>query len=263
MKILWIGGNHPRHRFYVNTASSGHTLCGGIVLQREAFIPLPDPKLCEMDRLNFVRHFQDRADAEEKHFGAPDPPACPLFEVTAETLNSAASVEFVQRTQPDVVLLFGPGLIKDPLYSALPRHTVNLHLGLSPRYRGAATLFWPFYFLEPAYAGSTFHYIVGEPDAGDVIHQVVPPLDVTDGIHDVACKTVIASARDAVRLLEILHEQGSWKTHKQKSTGKNFLSSDFKPEHLRVIYNLFQNDMVCQYLEGKLEAKTPRLIRQF
>ena len=38
----------------------------------------------------------------------------------------------------DVALIFGTGLIKDPLYSALPADTINMHLGLSPRYRGSA-----------------------------------------------------------------------------------------------------------------------------
>jgi len=117
--------------------------------------------------------------------------------------------------------------------------------------------------MEPTYAGTTFHYIVAEPDAGEIIHQVVPPLDPKDGIHDVACKAVIQSTQDAVQLLEIYQSAGSWKRHKQRSTGKNFLSSDFKPEHLRVIYNVFDDDMVRRYLEGKLISKQPQLFRQF
>ena len=169
----------------------------------------------------------------------------------------------MQDANPDVVLIFGSDLIKEPLLSMLPRHTLNLHLGLSPRYRGAATLFWPFYFMEPTYAGSTFHYIVSEPDAGDIIHQVIPTLQRGDGIHDVSSKVVIDSVKHAIRLLEIFERGGVWKLYKQKSTGKNFLGSDFRPQHLRVIYNVFNDDMVDCYLDGNLESRTPRLVRQF
>ncbi len=55
----------------------------------------------------------------------------------------------------------------------------------------------------------------------------------------------------------------NWKSYKQQGTGKNFLSSDFKPEHLRVIYNVFDNDVVGEYLGGNLKSKTPKLVRQF
>lgn len=263
MRILWIGGTHPRHLYYINTIHKAFPLAGAIVERRENLVPEPPPDLAEIDRANFFRHFDTRAKAESAYFGHPSLPECPRLEVTGETLNSDGSVEFVRSIQPDLVLVFGSGMIRLPLANALPEHTINLHLGLSPRYRGAATLFWPFYFLEPPYAGTTFHYIVQEPDAGDIIHQVVPKLSPDDGIHDVACKAVVASAREAIPLLEIFQQRGQWERHAQRATGKNFLASDFKPEHLRMIYNAFNDDMVRLYLEGRLKSKVPKLVRQF
>lgn len=263
MKLFWIGGSHPRHLYYINTIARHYPLAGAIVEIREHLMPQPPEGLAERDRQNFIRHFGNREQAERKYFGEQSLPSCPLLKVTHETLNTQESVDFILSVEPEIVLVFGCGMIRDPLFSALPRHTVNLHLGLSPRYRGAATLFWPFYFMEPTYAGSTFHYIVSEPDAGEIIHQVVPELYPEDGIHDVACRVVIQSAQEALQLLDIFERKGGWSTRPQKATGKNFLASDFKPEHLRVIYNLFDDDMVRQYLEGKLPCKQPKLYRQF
>jgi hypothetical protein len=263
MRTLWIGGNHPRHLYYINTVAAIYPLSGALIETRENLIPDPPERLAEVDRENFVRHFDSRAQAEERYFGDQPLPDCPRLEVGAGGLNGDASVDFVHEIDPELVLIFGSGLIKDPLYSALPRHSINLHLGVSPRYRGAATLFWPFYFMEPAYAGTTFHYIIAEPDAGDVIHQVTPALVRGDGVHDVACKAVMTSAREAVHLLEIFERDGQWKVHRQRGTGKNFLASDFKPEHLRVLYNVFDNDMVDRYLDGDLPSKEPPLFRQY
>ena len=226
-------------------------------------VPKPPANLLEHDRVNFERHFANRDEAEHTYFGDQDLPQIPILKTSHEELNSKASADFLRQHNPDVVLIFGCGLIKDELYDALPYDTINLHLGLSPRYRGAATLFWPFYFMEPAYAGTTFHYIVSEADAGDIVHQVVPKLDQSDRIHDVACKAVVRSAEEAINLLEILDSGGSWKRYSQKGTGKNFLSSDFKPEHLRVNYEVFGDDMVKQYLEGNLPSKEPKLVRQW
>lgn len=263
MRVLWIGGNHRRHLAFINEVGRSHALSGAIVQTREEMVPAPPEGLGDLDRGNFVRHFENRYRAERRYFGKQRPCDCPTLETDVANLSGAKSVAFVEKIRPDVVLVYGCGMIREPLFSALPRNTINLHLGLSPRYRGAATLFWPFYFMEPAYAGSTFHHIVAEPDAGDVIHQVVPELEPSDGIHDVSCKTVLASAREAVRLLDIIEKDGRWQAHAQKSTGKNFLARDFAPQHLRVIYNVFNDDMVKHYLRGDLESRRPNLVRQY
>ena len=235
-----------------------------MILQiRENILPEPPIELEKTDKKNFVRHFQNRQKSEEKFFGKQEIPSIKKLEVTEYSLNSEESVKFVNDLNPDIVLIFGTNLIKDPLFSVLPRHAINLHLGLSPRYRGAATLFWPFYFMEPTYAGSTFHYIISEPDAGNIIHQSVPKLDISDGIHDVACKTVIESSKDVIKLLRIFKKEQKWKVFKQKETGKNFLENDFKPQHLRVIYDIFNDEMVKQYLTKNLPCKIPHPIKQF
>ncbi|MFH2104558.1 MAG: formyltransferase family protein [Chloroflexota bacterium] len=263
MKLFWIGGSHPRHLYYINTIAKEYPLAGAIVEIRENLMPQPPDGLEGMDRENFIRHFSNREKAEEHYFGKQSFPDCPMHKVSHDALNTQSSIEFLDSVNPDIVLIFGSGMVRDPLFSALPKHAVNLHLGLSPRYRGSATLFWPFYFMEPPCAGSTFHYIVSEPDAGEIIHQVVPGLHMDDGIHDVACKVVVQSAQDAIALLGIFDTKGGWVTRKQKATGKNFLASDFIPEHLRVIYNVFNDDMVREYLSGHLHCKTPTPYRQF
>ena len=263
IRLMWIGGNHPRHLFFINKIMERHEVCGAIVEMRENLIPQAPNNLAKLDKDNFIKHFNNRLEAEQKYFGSQSLPDCKLMETREDNLNSDKNAEVVKSFQPDVVLIFGSGLIKGPLYNALPKDTINLHLGLSPRYRGSATLFWPFYFLEPNHAGSTFHYIVSEPDAGYIIHQVVPKLEKDDKIHDVACKTVIESTAAAIKLLEIYEQNKKWDQYKQKGTGKNFLSSDFIPQHLRVIYNTYNDDIVKYYLEGKLKTKKVNLISQF
>ena len=239
MKRVFLGGNHPRHLYYASKLNEKFGFDKAILEDRGSMIvPVPHG-LDERDKKNFVNHFADRYEAEQKYFGEPDLD-CPT------ELVPNINVEF---PKADQYIVFGCGLIKKPI------RAINLHLGLSPRYRGAATLFWPFYFLEPQFAGVTFHYIVDEPDAGDIIHQCRPTLEVGDGIHDVACKAVLKATEDALELFET----NGWLSRCQKSTGKNFLASDFQPQHLRMIYDVYDNDIVDHYLAGRLSQKEPRL----
>lgn len=263
MKVLIIGGSHSRHLYFINSIHNKFSIVGAIIQKREKFHLSPPNGIEEIDKNNFIRHFSSWNETEKKYFGEPKLPKCHTLEISEDELNSQKSTEFVKRINPDIVMIFGSNLIKEPLMSVLPRYSINLHLGISPRYRGAATLFWPFYFMEPEYVGSTFHHIINEPDAGDIIHQTIPKLELNDGIHDVACKTIQQSTEDAIKLLDIFESEGNLKSFKQRGTGKNFLENDFKPQHLRVIYNIFDNNLVKNHLEGKFDSKKPKLIRQF
>jgi methionyl-tRNA formyltransferase len=262
LRVLFIGGSHRRHAYFLRTIAQHATVAGAIIEQREESIPRPPAGIAEGDRSNFVRHFEKRDEAERRYFTDASLPDVPVHVATAATLNSDAAAVFARSLRADVALVFGSHLIRDPLFSALPRHTLNLHLGLSPRYRGAATLFWPFYFMEPTWAGATFHYLVAEPDAGAMVHQVVPGLHSDDGIHDVAGKTVVASASAATALLDVLARTGEWTVYQQRGSGKNFLDADFRAEHLRVNYDMFGDRMAAHVIDGRLQARLPRLVSQ-
>lgn len=263
MDVLWFGGNHPRHLYFAQQLHRKWGLSGAVVQDREKLVPDPPQDLPESDQENYRLHFRKRQEAEERYFSDPAIPDCPTHEISRETLNSEDTVRFASSVEPDVVFVFGCGLLREPVLGALPGSTVNLHLGLSPKYRGGATLFWPFYFLEPAFAGSTFHHLTSEPDAGEVVHQVTPELDREDGIHDVACKTVLASVRAAVRLTRVYQELGEWKRKEQSHSGKLFFWDDFRAEHLRLIYDVYDDRIVECYLEGEIQGDEPDLFHQF
>ena len=261
MRYVIIGGDHPRHLHYINSIVKYCNVVGAILEKREVFLPKPPENLDEKDRHNFIKHFKNREKYEQEYFGGGDTlPLCPILHVFESDLSNEESVKFIRNIKPDVVFIFGSGMIRDPLYSILPKLKINLHLGISPRYRGSATLFWPFYFLEPNWAGSTFHLITQEPDAGEIIHQSIPKLEKGDTIHKVACKVVEQSAIDVKKIIDVLDGHSRLKLYKQTGTGRNFLTRDFIPQHLRVIYNLYDDDIVDSFLEGGISSVGPKLI---
>ena len=262
MRVMVICGDHPRHRFVISKLAERFDLCGVLFQKREPIVQAAPDGLLPRDRMNFIRHFEEREATERQVFGDPKRCMALNLEVDFQHLDQSETLNFVKDCKADAALVFGTGLLRQSFLTQLPSHTLNLHLGLSPRYRGAATLFWPFYFLEPAWAGATFHYLISEPDAGDVVHQICPSLYPSDGIHDVGCRTVVAAADEAVLLFDKLEKTGRWEIKKQKSSGKNFLARDFYAHHLRVIYDLYENKLVQAFLDGELPDRRPTLFRQ-
>jgi methionyl-tRNA formyltransferase len=266
LKIIIFSGSHARHLFVQQAVINSGADCAAVVMQRES-IPSTPSGVTDHDKRNFEEHFRVRKIVESRYFGDLLPQAVfsrvPVFYCDPTGLNSVEVAKFVKSFAPDLAFIFGTDLIKDPVLSSLPRDRINLHLGLSPWYRGSATLFWPFYFLQPQFAGATFHQIIPEADAGQILHQLVPSLARGDGIHDVAAKTVLASRTALERILERWLIKGLRPFRSQMSSGRLFRVRDFQPAHLRIIYDLFDNRIVDAYLDGALEQTVPSLVDFF
>ncbi len=264
MTVLLLCGSHPRHLFVAREVLRAYPDSQVLLIEREDLLPSAPTDLGARDLALFNRHFQMRSQVEERHFGSAFSACAEDFggirKITRSDFFARGVSDFLDSISPTRVVVFGAPLLPASLVRELPVETINLHLGLSPRYRGAATLFWPFYFLEPNFSGATFHLLNDEPDSGPILHQVATTLVPGDGIHDVAARTVQEASRELIDLLEI--PSGRWRFVPQKSTGKNFLASDFHPAHLRVIYEVFNDNIVDEYLSGNLRDSNPKLVTQ-
>ena len=266
MRVVLFSGTHPRHLFLHKMIIENFDVVGAIVYERENFIPLPPESGIKKDKDLFIKHFKLRDEAEEKYFEKRTP--SDIFAgvktnlvKSSQELNSEKIKDFIVELKPDIAIIFGTTIIKDPVFSSLPLDKINIHLGLSPWYRGSATLFWPFYNMEPNHAGVTIHQITAKADAGDIIHQCVPQLDNEDGIHDVSCKAVITATHDLHNVLKYRLVNQRFPQQSQKQSGRLYLSKSFKPEHLRVNYEIFKDRMANAFLMGDINPPEPKLIR--
>lgn len=263
MKILLLTGNHPRHLHISQIIKNSKHDCFSIIEKREEFLPIPDKNLNSLDKSLFEMHFKSRERIERKNFSNITPESMydsdKFFYVKATGLNSITVIDFLKNNKFDVCFVFGTTLLHKDILKLLPEFSFNFHLGLSPKFKGSATLFWPFYLLMPQFCGFTIHKMTNMPDAGDILHQNVPILSKGDGIHDVGVNTVIKLGNDILKILEKV-ENRKIKFVKQSELGKTWMRNDFKPHHLRLIYSEFDNNIVNLYLDGKLGLDKPKLI---
>lgn len=264
MKLLVLAGSQPRHQFVVSRLAQRFKDVYVILMKRENMIPSPPADVTSRDRRLFEHHFSIRNETEARYFGVmrTDESLRDVADVILEPeqLNDAATAQLISKIEADACVVFGTDLIKDPVLSSLPRLTFNVHLGLSPWYRGSATLFWPFYFMEPQYAGATIHKLVSAVDHGDVAFQVSPTLDLGMGIHDVGTSTVVSLCVPLENMFDLVSQGRPLRLIQQRSTGRIFRVRDFRPAHLRVNYEIFEDRMVDAYLSGDLGGKLPSLV---
>ena len=267
MRIVLFSGTHPRHLYVHQALLAEFEIAGVVCMQRETLMPTAEPAWAPHDRELFKLHFQRRQEVEKAVYGeyAADfyQKAAPTLLVLPHELNSPTTCRFVSSLKADICFVFGTGLILGSLLELLPKWKINMHLGLSPWYKGSATLFWPFYFMQPQFAGATFHFLTPGADAGDIIHQTVPELKRGEGIHDVSANVVKTSRLELKTLFERLVAGKVLPEHRQKITGRLFLERDFEAHHLRALYDLFRDRLVEEWLDGNLGTRLPKLVRAF
>lgn len=264
MDVLVMTGSHPRHDALVETVASSGWLSGVVTEQRESHIPEPPDHLDEHLTGLFKTHFQRRRDAEVEFFGSGrGEPEVPSLTVTPDKLNSEAVVDFASRIDPDLTITYGIGILEERLLSAIPGEMWNVHAGLTPEYRGVITHFWPSYRLEPQMTGVTLHELTAAVDQGPVVHQTAAPLVRGDGLHQLACRTMQSFFSELPSVLELSRTGDLAPPSEQERSGKLWTSSDWRPEHLILIYDVYDNAIVDRFLDGEFSGEEPTLVRQF
>jgi methionyl-tRNA formyltransferase len=237
-----------RHAFVADTVA-GRLEVAGVWCEQKSFEPMAAARSAD-DAAVIERHFQARDASEQAWFAGHEVPRAPHRQVPPNGCNDPAEIEAMRRLAPDVVLVFGTGLLQPVLIDSFPGRIVNLHLGLSPYYRGAGTNFWPLVNREPEYCGATIHYLDAGVDSGPMIAHVRPDIRHGDGPHDIGNKVIVAAAAALAEAGRVV-AQGGVHAVPQSGGGRVYRRADFSAEAVRTLYTNFDNGMIDEYLAAR------------
>lgn len=116
--------------------------------------------------------------------------------------NGKRALDLLDELQPEVIAVFGTLVLKPPVIRTASRAILNMHTGLSPRYRGTDTAFWPLYNGEPEWVGVTVHVLDAGIDSGPILRSGRPDLAPDDDDASLFAKCVRIGAPlyvDAIR----------------------------------------------------------------
>tara|TARA_X000000950_G_C13917198_1_gene661597 strand:+ start:2100 stop:2909 length:810 start_codon:yes stop_codon:yes gene_type:complete len=263
LDILLITGSHPRHQFIARQLGKTGKLKNIICQKRESFIPQIPENIDDETKVLFELHFKKREASENKFFGKASWPDVEILEIEKSQQNSDYVLKKINTFKPNFLLSYGCGILSDEIIKAIDGEAWNIHGGLSPWYKGGITLFWPSYLLQPQMTGMTIHELTNKLDAGDIVHQCVGDLVRGDGLHDLACRSIEKVGKELIFLLQMLIEGKPINKKAHKTSGKLWIEKDWRPEHLKLIYKFYNDQIVDKYLDGEFTKEKPNLHRQF
>lgn len=256
MKIVFFTGNSIRHRFLANSILDGNQVL--VISECKENTTLYENKKPK----NMIdEHFNQRYNTEKEIFKNNENFKSKFVSLENDEINTPEIFQIVKSFQPDLMIAFGSSIIKEPLLSILPKgHFLNIHLGLSPYYRGSGTNFWPFVNNELEYVGSTILHIDPGIDTGDIITHVIPKIELHDDVHKLGCKVIKESAITLKKIIERI-ENGNkiprtkqWKIENEKY----YRIKDFDELVLLKYKENLKNGIVRNFL--KYKKTVPRLI---
>lgn len=256
MRLGVLTSVETRHRYFANRLAD----CCPVVFagyESTGYSPakLDAHDLTDHERAVVQAHFDERGRQETRFFGGHSAPLEPRPQRTVLTLapgalNSTETLKAMFDAGVDTLAVFGTNLIREPLLTRFAGRIVNLHLGLSPYYRGTATNFYPLLNEEPEFVGATIHRIDAGIDSGPILRHARPDIVAGDRPHTIGCKAIEAGVNAMIRVLESLNRNEvdpvpQW----PEPRARLYLRKDYHPRQVVELYDKWNSGLLERYLQ--------------
>ena len=260
MKVVIFTSNALRHKFFANA----------IVDSVDDVLVISECR--ENDQMNksygendsIISHFNRRYLTEKRYFTGNDEFRTKCIPILYKEVNSELIFEKIQSFKPDVMIVFGSSIIKEPILSLGEKNRfINLHLGLSPYYKGNGTNFWPFINDELEFLGSTILHLDSGIDTGDIITHVRPKIDEQDDVHSLGCKIIKDSVKTIIEILKRIENDQEinripqWDIQDEKV----YRLKDFNEQILKKYFERMENGIIKNF--AKKKKKEIKIIEKF
>lgn len=104
----------------------------------------------------------------------------PTGTIRVASVNDEACLQALQQLQPDIVIVNGTRIISKKILACCKAVFINMHVGITPYYRGSHGGYWALYNKDAANFGTTIHIVDPGVDTGGVISQAYAVPDKSD-----------------------------------------------------------------------------------
>ncbi|TEA78750.1 formyl transferase [Allopusillimonas ginsengisoli] len=102
---------------------------------------------------------------------------------TVNSVNDPDTIEALRRHRPDAVVISGTRIISADVLASISSPFLNIHAGITPRYRGVHGGYWALANGDRAHCGVTVHLVDTGIDTGAVLYQTAIDVANDDGFH--------------------------------------------------------------------------------
>jgi len=176
MKITLFTFNQNRHNYLINLFSK---FCDELFVVQECGTIFPGIVPSHYPASEVMRkYFENVNAAQNKLFGNSyvnnSNKNIKILPILSGDLNKCSLTFLSDFIKSDVHVVFGSSYIKGQLVDLLvAKKTINIHMGISPYYRGNDCNFWALYDNNPHLVGATIHMLSKGLDDGPMLYHAM------------------------------------------------------------------------------------------
>jgi folate-dependent phosphoribosylglycinamide formyltransferase PurN len=140
------------------------------------------------------------------------------------SLNTPEALSSFQAARPDIVVVFGTGILKEPVLRVQPERTFNLHGGDPEVHRGLDTHLWAIH--ERRFTGlvTTLHRIDVGIDTGEIVERVSLPIEKNMELFELRAMNTEVCLQMTLRMIRTLAANAVIHSFPQVERGRYFTS---------------------------------------
>lgn len=177
MKIVLLTTDTIHHLFFASRIQIIYSISAIILEKRKSESPnqpihILDYEQNKYEEQVFLTHlgktFSDIAESHE------------IFDI-----NGRECLHILKAFSPDVIIVFGTGMISDEIIQSASIACLNLHGGNPEEYRGLDSHLWAIYHKDFSNLITTLHKVESTLDTGDVVLQAQVPITKRTKIYQI------------------------------------------------------------------------------
>jgi folate-dependent phosphoribosylglycinamide formyltransferase PurN len=103
--------------------------------------------------------------------GLEDTPIPPAKIFAVNSINETTAIEKIQNLNPSLIIVNGTRIIAKKVLDNCHAKFINMHMGITPKYRGVHGAYWALVSNDRNLCGVTVHFIDAGIDTGSVLKQ--------------------------------------------------------------------------------------------
>ena len=175
MKITIFTSNQIRHLSFIRELAKVSNECFAIIESNTLFPGIKEDFFKKSEHMQ--NYFKKVIAAENKIFQKDFLLGSNIKTISARMgdLNNFNKKDLDFALNSDIYIVFGASYIKGWLVDFLLRKkAINIHMGISPYYRGSSCNFWATYHENYHLVGATIHLLSKGLDSGKILYHVIP-----------------------------------------------------------------------------------------
>lgn len=122
--------------------------------------------------------------------------------ISVNSVNDAECICILKELQPDIVIVNGTRIISEEVLNCVDAKFVNMHAGITPKYRGCHGAYWALYNNDKENVGVTIHFVDKGIDTGNIIYQSAIQVTLRDNFTTYPILQTCVGVKDEIKTIK-------------------------------------------------------------